>query len=56
MFTSQRALVKQFLAGSSIGPISMDEMVDAARGEEEIQALIASSADDEASPASTNGA
>jgi len=41
MFTSQRALVKQFLAGSSEGPISMDEMVDAERGDEEIQALIA---------------
>ena len=41
MFTSQRALVKQFLAGSSDGPISMDEMVDAERGDEEIQALIA---------------
>ena len=46
MFTSQRALVKQFLAGSSDGPISMDEMVDAARGDEEIQALIADSGDE----------
>jgi hypothetical protein len=41
MFNSSRALVKQFLAGSSEGPISMDEMVDAAKGDEEIQALIA---------------
>jgi phospholipid/cholesterol/gamma-HCH transport system ATP-binding protein len=41
MFTSQRALVKQFLAGSHEGPISMDEMVDAAKGEDEIRALIA---------------
>jgi phospholipid/cholesterol/gamma-HCH transport system ATP-binding protein len=40
MFTSERALVKQFLAGSAVGPISMDEMVDAAKGEEEIRALI----------------
>ncbi|HEX4865219.1 MAG TPA: ABC transporter ATP-binding protein [Acidimicrobiales bacterium] len=56
MFTSQRALVKQFLAGSSVGPISMDEMVDAARGEDEIQALIAASGDEEVAPASTNGA
>jgi phospholipid/cholesterol/gamma-HCH transport system ATP-binding protein len=56
MFTSQRALVKQFLAGSSVGPISMDEMVDAARGEDEIQALIAGSADEEGLPPSTNGA
>ena len=47
MFTSQRALVKQFLAGSSQGPISMDEMVDAARGDDEIQALIADSGDDQ---------
>ena len=46
MFTSQRALVKQFLAGSSQGPISMDEMVDAARGDDEIQALIADSGED----------
>lgn len=46
MFTSQRALVKQFLAGSSEGPISMDEMVDAERGEDEIRALLADSGDD----------
>ena len=56
MFTSNRALVKQFLAGSSVGPISMDEMVDAARGEEEIQALIAGPADGESPSVSTNGA
>ena len=56
MFTSQRALVKQFLAGSSDGPISMDEMVDAARGEEEIQALIAGSSDDDDHNPSVNGA
>ena len=56
MFTSQRSLVKQFLAGSSDGPISMDEMVDAARGEDEIQALIAGSSDVGAPPASANGA
>ncbi|HUE58339.1 MAG TPA: ATP-binding cassette domain-containing protein [Acidimicrobiales bacterium] len=56
MFTSNRALVKQFLAGSSIGPISMDEMVDAARGEDEIQALIAGPADADAPEVSTNGA
>jgi phospholipid/cholesterol/gamma-HCH transport system ATP-binding protein len=56
MFTSQRALVKQFLAGSSDGPISMDEMVDAARGDEEIQALISRTADDGGPSASTNGA
>ncbi|HEX6392247.1 MAG TPA: ABC transporter ATP-binding protein [Acidimicrobiales bacterium] len=55
MFTSERALVKQFLAGSSVGPISMDEMVDAARGEEEIQALIAESADAAQRPTSANG-
>ena len=48
MFTSQRALVKQFLAGSSQGPISMDEMVDAERGDEEIQALIADGGGDSA--------
>jgi len=56
MFTSSRALVKQFLAGSSVGPISMDEMVDAARGDEEIQALIAGSADGEGPAVSANGA
>jgi phospholipid/cholesterol/gamma-HCH transport system ATP-binding protein len=56
MFTSRRALVKQFLAGSSVGPISMDEMVDAARGEDEIQALIAGTTEDDGSTASTNGA
>ncbi|HVA74130.1 MAG TPA: ABC transporter ATP-binding protein [Acidimicrobiales bacterium] len=47
MFTSQRALVKQFLAGSSQGPISMDEMVDAERGDDEIRALLADSGDDQ---------
>ena len=41
MFTSDRALVKQFLAGSSVGPIGMDEMVDAARGEADVEALLA---------------
>jgi phospholipid/cholesterol/gamma-HCH transport system ATP-binding protein len=41
MFTSERALVKQFLAGSSEGPIGMDEMVDAARGEAELAVLLA---------------
>ena len=41
MFISDRALVKQFLAGSSEGPIGMDEMVDAARGEADIAALLA---------------
>ncbi|HLI53966.1 MAG TPA: ABC transporter ATP-binding protein [Acidimicrobiales bacterium] len=41
MFTSDRALVKQFLAGSSIGPIGMDEMVDAERGEADVAALLA---------------
>ena len=56
MFTSSRALVKQFLAGSSVGPISMDEMVDAARGDEEIEALIAGSADGEGPAVSANGA
>jgi phospholipid/cholesterol/gamma-HCH transport system ATP-binding protein len=55
MFTSQRALVKQFLAGSSDGPISMDEMVDAARGDEEIQALIAGTGEDEGPAVSANG-
>jgi phospholipid/cholesterol/gamma-HCH transport system ATP-binding protein len=41
MFVSDRALVKQFLAGSSEGPIGMDEMVDAARGEADVEALLA---------------
>ncbi len=41
MFVSDRALVKQFLAGSSVGPIGMDEMVDAARGEADVAALLA---------------
>jgi phospholipid/cholesterol/gamma-HCH transport system ATP-binding protein len=41
MFSSQRPLVRQFLNGSSVGPISMDEMVDAARDEREVEALIA---------------
>jgi phospholipid/cholesterol/gamma-HCH transport system ATP-binding protein len=41
MFTSDRALVKQFLAGSHLGPIGMDEMVDAARGDADIAALLA---------------
>jgi phospholipid/cholesterol/gamma-HCH transport system ATP-binding protein len=41
MFTSDRALVKQFLAGSSVGPIGMDEMVDAERGEADLAALLA---------------
>jgi phospholipid/cholesterol/gamma-HCH transport system ATP-binding protein len=40
MFVSDRALVKQFLAGSSVGPIGMDEMVDAARGEADVAALL----------------
>ena len=40
MFTSQRSLVKQFLAGSNVGPIGMDEMVDAARGEADVDALL----------------
>ncbi|MGH9057239.1 MAG: ABC transporter ATP-binding protein [Acidimicrobiales bacterium] len=47
MFTSRRALVKQFLAGSSDGPISMDEMVDAAKDDREIQALIDGTRDDD---------
>lgn len=41
MFISDRALVKQFLAGSSVGPIGMDEMVDAARGDADVEALLA---------------
>lgn len=41
MFVSDRALVKQFLAGSAVGPIGMDEMVDAARGEADVAALLA---------------
>ncbi|HET9076824.1 MAG TPA: ABC transporter ATP-binding protein [Acidimicrobiales bacterium] len=41
MFVSDRALVKQFLAGSSVGPIGMDEMIDAARGEADVEALLA---------------
>lgn len=41
MFTSDRALIKQFLAGSNVGPIGMDEMVDAARGEADVAALLA---------------
>jgi phospholipid/cholesterol/gamma-HCH transport system ATP-binding protein len=41
MFVSDRALIKQFLAGSNVGPIGMDEMVDAARGEADIAALLA---------------
>ena len=46
MFVSDRALVKQFLAGSSVGPIGMDEMVDAARGEADVAALLADEAAD----------
>lgn len=46
MFTSQRSLVKQFLAGSNIGPIGMDEMVDAARGEADVEALLHESQQD----------
>jgi phospholipid/cholesterol/gamma-HCH transport system ATP-binding protein len=53
MFNSSRPLVKQFLAGSSEGPISMDEMVDAARGEDEIQALL--TADTATSQQTTDG-
>lgn len=41
MFNSSRPLVRQFLAGSSDGPIAMDEMVDAAASEEEVQAKMA---------------
>ena len=41
MFNSDRTLVKQFLAGSNVGPIGMDEMVDAARGEADVEALLA---------------
>jgi phospholipid/cholesterol/gamma-HCH transport system ATP-binding protein len=48
MFTSQRSLVKQFLAGSSEGPIGMDEMVDAERGEADIEALLHESPDEPA--------
>jgi phospholipid/cholesterol/gamma-HCH transport system ATP-binding protein len=44
MFISDRALVKQFLAGSSVGPIGMDEMVDAARGEADVEALLSEAA------------
>jgi phospholipid/cholesterol/gamma-HCH transport system ATP-binding protein len=44
MFISDRALVKQFLAGSSVGPIGMDEMVDAARGEADVEALLSEDA------------
>jgi phospholipid/cholesterol/gamma-HCH transport system ATP-binding protein len=51
MFGSDRALVKQFLAGSSVGPIGMDEMVDAARGEADVAALLA---DGDSPPASAN--
>jgi ABC-type Fe3+/spermidine/putrescine transport system ATPase subunit len=47
MFTSQRSLVKQFLAGSNVGPIGMDEMVDAARGEADVEALLHESQQDQ---------
>jgi phospholipid/cholesterol/gamma-HCH transport system ATP-binding protein len=47
MFVSDRALIKQFLAGSNVGPIGMDEMVDAARGEADIAALLADGHTDE---------
>ena len=40
MFTSDRLLVKQFLSGSHIGPIGMDEMVDAAKGEADVADLL----------------
>ncbi len=43
MFNSSRSLVKQFLAGSSVGPIGMDEMVDAAKGEADVAALMSES-------------
>lgn len=52
MFVSDRALVKQFLAGSSVGPIGMDEMVDAARGEADVAALLA---DDGPAPSGGGG-
>jgi phospholipid/cholesterol/gamma-HCH transport system ATP-binding protein len=41
MFVSNRALVKQFLSGCNEGPIGMDEMVDAARGDADVEALVA---------------
>jgi hypothetical protein len=50
MFVSDRALIKQFLAGSNVGPIGMDEMVDAARGEADVAALLA-----EGDPAASDG-
>jgi phospholipid/cholesterol/gamma-HCH transport system ATP-binding protein len=40
MFNSSRSLVKQFLAGSNVGPIGMDEMVDAAKGDADVAALM----------------
>jgi phospholipid/cholesterol/gamma-HCH transport system ATP-binding protein len=55
MFVSDRALVKQFLAGSSVGPIGMDEMVDAARGDADIAALLAESAQNPEPVPAANG-
>jgi phospholipid/cholesterol/gamma-HCH transport system ATP-binding protein len=52
MFVSERSLVKQFLSGSSVGPIGMDEMVDAARGEADVEALV--DEDTDAGPVSTS--
>ncbi|HEY3811229.1 MAG TPA: ATP-binding cassette domain-containing protein, partial [Acidimicrobiales bacterium] len=44
MFNSSRSLVKQFLAGSNVGPIGMDEMVDAAKGDDDVAALMSDAA------------
>jgi phospholipid/cholesterol/gamma-HCH transport system ATP-binding protein len=44
MFNSSRSLVKQFLAGSNVGPIGMDEMVDAAKGDADVAALMSEAA------------
>jgi phospholipid/cholesterol/gamma-HCH transport system ATP-binding protein len=57
MFNSNRSLVKQFLAGSSVGPIGMDEMVDAAKGEADVAALMSDAgAATQPAPAGDEGA
>jgi phospholipid/cholesterol/gamma-HCH transport system ATP-binding protein len=53
MFDSKKPLIRQFLKGSSDGPIAMDEMVDAAASDEQVHATIADEGDE---VAASNGA
>ncbi|HLI02595.1 MAG TPA: ATP-binding cassette domain-containing protein, partial [Acidimicrobiales bacterium] len=46
MFDSKKPLIRQFLKGSSDGPIAMDEMVDAAASDEQVHATIADEGDE----------